>query len=283
MMSKKVSSFVCLTLLGLFFINSAYANLMIAPQRIVLEERERSASVNLINTASTRTTYRLHWVQKKQKPNGQYIDLPSNSNEIPNASSMLRFSPRQVTLEPGEKQTIRIAVRRHKNMTHGEYRSHLLFQALPNQDTEASSGKGAKIKINLLLGFAIPVIVRQGKLNGTAKVANVEIKKTVQKGKAFYGALITLKRGGSHTAYGSLKVMWKPRLTSAYKQVAILNNVALYPESNTIQYQAGLKDFKPNNGYIKVIYEGRKEYEGKTFDYLEAKLNTQQITTTKLD
>jgi len=264
-------------------INSAYANLMIAPQRIVLEERERSASVNLINTANKRTTYRLHWVQKKQSSNGQYIDLPANSNEVPNASSMLRFSPRQVTLAPGEKQTVRIAVRRHKNMAHGEYRSHLLFQALPNEDEETANAKGAKIKINLLLGFAIPVIIRQGKLSGTAKVSSVEITKTIQQGKAFYGALITLNRSGPHTTYGTLKVLWKPGLGSRYEQVAILNNVALYPERSLIQYQAGLKDFKPNNGYLKVIYEGRKEYEGKTFDSLETQLNSSRITTTKLD
>lgn len=280
---KNISSLVCLTLLSILIMNTASANLMIAPQRVVLEERQRSASVNLINTASTTTTYRLHWVQKKQKTDGQYMDLPADSNEVPNASSMLRFSPRQVTLAPGEKQTVRIAVRRHKNMDKGEYRSHLLFQALPNKDIEVASGKGAKIKINLLLGFAIPVIVRQGKLNGMANVTKVEIKKTASKGKTFYGAQITVKRKGSHTTYGTLKVLWKPMLTSRYKQIAILNNIALYPESSSVQYYAGLKNYKPNNGYIKVIYEGRKEYEGTSFDFLETKLNSNHIVTRKLD
>ena len=283
MTRKNFFKLLSLIILSAVMINSAYANLMIAPQRIVLEERERSASVNLINTSNKRTTYRLHWVQKKQQLNGQYIDLPSNSNEVPNASSRLRFSPRQVTLAPGEKQTVRIAVRRHKNLEHGEYRSHLLFQALPNEDDDATSSKGAKIKINLLLGFAIPVIVRQGKLNGIAKVSNIEITKTIQQGKTFYGGLITLNRSGPHTTYGSLKVFWKPGLGSRYEQVAILNNVALYPERNLTQYQVGLKDFKPNNGYLKVIYEGRKEYEGKTFDSFETQLNSSRITSTKLD
>ena len=283
MTRKHISSLVCLALLTILMVNTAFANLMIAPQRIVLEERERSASVNLINTAATTTTYRLHWVHKKQKADGQYIDLPPDSNEVPNAASMLRFSPRQVTLAPGEKQTVRIAVRRHKNLNKGEYRSYLLFQALPNKDAVENSGKGAKIKIDLLLGFAIPVIVRQGKLNGTADVAQVEIQKTLTKGKTYYGAHITVKRNGSHTTYGSLKVLWKPGLTSRYKQIAILNNVALYPESSSVQYHAGLKNFKPNNGYIKVVYEGRKEYEGKTFDFLERKLDPNRIIHSKLE
>lgn len=198
---------------------------------------------------------------------------------MPPAAPMLRFSPRQVTLAPGENQTIRIAVRRKKNLTIGEYRSHLLLQALPNNTTENENDNGSKIKINLLLGFAIPVIIRQGKLNGTAKITNLEIQKSDNRGKTNYGARITVKRNGAHTTYGTLKILWKPRLISRYEQIAILNNIALYPESSSVTYYVGLKKFKPNNGYMKIIYEGRKEYKGKIFDYLETKLNKQSIVT----
>jgi len=282
-MIKKISNLICLFVLSILMINNASANLMLAPQRVVFEERVRSASVNLINTSSSTTTYRLHWVQKKQGADGQYIDLPSNSNEVPNASPMLRFSPRQVTLAPGEKQTVRIALRRNKNMDKGEYRSHLLFQALPKKDNATANNKGAKIKINLLLGFAIPVIVRQGRLNGSAEVTNIKILKSIKDNKTFYGAKVTVKRKGAHTTYGTLKLFWKPRLVSTYQQIAILNNIALYPESSSVQYYAGLKDFKPNNGYMKVVYEGRKEYDGKTFGFLETHLNKKNIQTKKLD
>jgi len=271
-----------MTFLQLLALN-AYGNLMIAPQRIVLEERERSASVSLINTSNETRTYRLHWVQKKQTENGEYIDLPSDSNEVPNASSMLRFSPRQVTLSPGERQTVRIAARRKKGMKLGEYRSHLLFQALPKQEDIPQGGRGARIKINLLLGFAIPVIIRQGALSASAKIRNVEITKTLEKGKVFYGAKISVQRSGPHTAYGALKVFWKSRLNRSYEQVAILNNVALYPESNIVQYHAGLKDFRDTNGFFKVEYIGAKEYEGKMFDVMETRINTNEFVLEQRD
>jgi len=282
MTTKKLSNLICI-IIGILVINSASANLMIAPQRLVFEERERSASVNLINTSSATTTYRLRWVQKKQAANSRYINLPPDSNEVANATPMLRFSPRQVTLAPGEKQTVRIALRRKKDLNKGEYRSHLLFQALPNKGIESANQKNAKIKINLLLGFAIPVIVRQGKLNGEAKITDLQIEKSESKGKIFYGARVTIKRKGIHTTYGTLKVLWKPRLVATYKQIAILNNVALYPESSSVQYYTGLKDFKPNNGYMKIIYEGRQEYNGKTFDTLETQINKNKIVATKPD
>jgi len=283
MAMKRMSSLICLFILLQLLISSVSANLMLAPQRVVFGERDRSASVSLINTSNKTTTYRLHWVQKKQTINGDYIDLPSDSNDVPSAAPMLRFSPRQVTLAPGEKQTVRIALRRKQGLTHGEYRSHLLFQALPQENENIQSGSGAHIKINLLLGFAIPVIVRQGKLQAQAKINRVEITKTIENGKAFYGARIAVQRSGPHTAYGTLKVHWKSRLNQNYKQVGILNNVALYPENNVIQYHAGLKDFNPTNGQIKVEYIGRKEFEGKEFDIMETRINSRDFKLEQRD
>ncbi|MDH3325309.1 MAG: fimbria/pilus periplasmic chaperone [Gammaproteobacteria bacterium] len=267
-MNVKIYKTIQLSILTLLTINTAWANLMISPHRVVFEDRDRSASVSLMNTQGKTTTYRLHWVQQKQTSNGKYSDLPSDSNEVPNASSMLRFSPRQVTLAPGEKQTVRISLRRKKGLTEPEYRSHLLFEALPKQDETTKPGGGSRIKLNLLLGFSIPVIVRQGKLNAQASISNVTLMKTQEKnkGKNYYGARITLQRTGLHSAYGTIKVMWRNRSKNQFEQIGILNNVALYPESNQVTVHVGFKDFKENSGDISISYSGKKEQQGINFD-----------------
>jgi len=268
------SKLFCLIILVVLMTNTAWANLMLAPQRVVFEERQRSASVHLVNTSNSTTTYRLHWVQKKQAENGKYIDLPDNSDEVPNASRMLRFSPRQVTLAPNERQTVRIALRRKKGLTEGEYRSHLLFQALPKEDGDLEpASRGAKIKINLLLGFSIPVIVRQGKPDVQVKISDVELRKQKIKNKTHYGAYITLRRSGLHTAYGSLRVIWKSNRHSGQKEIAILNNVSFYPDSEKVKFFAGFKDFKPGPGQIKVEYVGAEKYDGHTFDAIKTAAN----------
>lgn len=277
----------CVVGLSIFLtmaINSALANLMITPQRIVFEERQRSASVNLINTSNQTNTYRLHWVQKKQGANGRFIDIPQKSNEVPSASPMLRFSPRQITLSPGEKQTIRIALRRKSGLKNAELRSYLLFQALPSED-EVTFGKrkGSRIKINLLLGFAIPVIVRQGKLNATASISEIKLRKSINKNEYVYGVNLTLKRGGVHTVIGSVKILWKKRKSEKYKQVGILNNVSIYPEAPTIQHFVGLNDFKPSSGYLKISYEGQKEFEGKLLDVREMAITNSDFTIERKD
>ena len=277
MIVKNLSRLVSLIVLIILITNTAWANLMITPQRVVFEEKQRSASVNLINTTTQTNTYRLHWVQKRQREKGGYQDLPQNSNEVPNASSMLRFSPRQITLAPGEKQTVRISLRRKKGLETGEHRSYLLFQALPNETPASASEKGPKVKINLLLGFAIPVIVREGKINASATISGVVLTKTMDKNKYVYGAQVNLKRSGPHTAIGSIKILWKKTKFEEYKQIGLLNNVSLYPEAPLVQNFVGLPDFKVSSGYMKITYEGQKEFEGKVFDTSETKVTQEDF------
>ena len=50
--------------------NIAQASLMIKPTRVVMDERNRSAEVTLLNNSSTTKTYRILWEQKSQKENG---------------------------------------------------------------------------------------------------------------------------------------------------------------------------------------------------------------------
>lgn len=284
MIAKFLHSF-CVLLIFNVFVNTAWANLMIAPHRILFEERQRSATVHLINTSDKTTTYRLGWLKKKQGINGKYIDLPSDNNEIPDAALMLRFSPRQVTLAPGENQTIRIALRRKKVMKSGEYRSHLSFQALPSKEVSDAPDKGSGFKINVIMSFSIPVIVRQGKLDTSVKISNIELSKTYNKKKntTHYLASISLNKSGAHSSIGSLIIMWKPNGHPGYIQIGILNNVVNYPEISLVNFSIGLTDFKIGSGIMKVIYKGRKEYEGRTFDEIQTSISPSDFKSEIID
>ncbi len=263
--------------LYLFMLNSSFASLLIAPTRVSFDERTRSSTVNLVNTSNKTNTYRLHWAEQIQLPNGKYQDISAKPGRFPTASEMLRFSPRQVTLKPGERQTVRLLLRRKSGLKIGDYRSHLVFQKLPDPDElSRSNTNGARFQVKVNLGFSIPVIVRQGKFQSAAKISNLHMLELNEHEKILYGMSLDLNRKGPNSVYGTIKVFWKPRKTDNYKQVALLNNVAIYPELSKRTVRIGIKEFKKRTGgYIKVVYVGANDLSSITFDQMEKKINTQ--------
>ena len=66
------------------------------------------------------------------------------------AADLVRYSPRQVELAPGEVQTVRIQIRKPEGLKDGEYHSHLVFQGYLR-----SSPLPVQIPADKTLGFNI--------------------------------------------------------------------------------------------------------------------------------
>jgi len=249
-------------------ITTAYASLLITPTRVELDQRARAAKVSLINTGSETKTYKIFFRNQKQLPEGGYQYL-TNADEIanfPTADNMLRYSPRQVTLKPGERQHIRIAARRPKGLADGEYRSHLVFEALPNRKAEDNVSPGqSSVKVYVNLAFAIPAILRQGEIDVKVEMSQVKMITKEVKGEKHVGAIISLERQGLHSSFGNLKVFWKDTIDGKETQIGKLNNVAIYSEVVSRKVTIGLPKHSIKSGYLHVIYEGEEEYTGTTF------------------
>ena len=94
---------------------------------------------------------------------------------------MLRMSPKQVTLAPNQRQTIKVSLRRPRNLPDGEYRSHLIFKELPtksNSDTEVTG-----IKLNMIMNISMPIMVRQGNTQQTSNIDDIQLFQSKNKGK----------------------------------------------------------------------------------------------------
>lgn len=184
----------------------ALGELLVAPTRVFLEGRKRTAEVVLMNTGPRAATYRVSFVQMAMDEAGELKDRTAPAGEV-NASDMLRFSPRQVTLEPGVSQIVRLQVRKPAELGTGEYRSHLLFQAIPDlEKKEAPAAQATGISINLVAipGVSIPVYIRHGETKAEASLADLRLD-------AAAGRLsLRLQRTGNQTVYGDLRVEWEP-------------------------------------------------------------------------
>ncbi len=180
----------------------------VTPTRIVFEGRLRSAELTLINMGSEPATYRISLVRMRMLDNGAIEEIGDPLPGEAFADSFVRFSPRQVDLEPGATQTVRMQLRKPATLPPGEYRSHLVFRALPPVEPEdpASGVRGVRIALRPVFGAAIPVIVRHGETAANVTMGGLEVRRTAD------GPVLALdlRRAGNRSVYGDLTVIYTP-------------------------------------------------------------------------
>jgi len=265
-MLNKSLNYICASLLLALTTQSAWANLLINPTRVEFNPSDRTADVTLINTSKFTTTYRLGWVEKKAKAGGGYTDLTATeAANFPIASSMLRFSPKQVTLKAGERQTVKMAIRRPQDLATGEYRSHLLFKALPPKTPEEGLDPNASsTAINMVVSFAIPVVIQQGVLDYkmTMNDAHISYDPTKKDGSV----AVSISRTGVHSVVGHISAYWTPN-GGKERLIAKAGDYNLWPELSTTTAPLSWvgADFAVTDGKLRIVYEGAKSFRGKTF------------------
>jgi hypothetical protein len=145
---------------------------------------------------------------------------------------MVRFSPREVTLPPGQPQVVRLMLRKKSGLEEGEYRSHMLFQALPDpaatsiESLAGQDSKNLQIQLIPVVGVSIPIIVRHGNLQASASLNNLKILPP-EKAKGQSRLSLSIKREGNRSVYGDFKVTYhSPNGKSVV--VSQANGVAIY-------------------------------------------------------
>ncbi|MGH8853250.1 MAG: fimbrial biogenesis chaperone [Telluria sp.] len=202
----------CILLAGLLS-RPAHADLMLHPTRIVFDKNQRAAQVELINNGSKPASYRITLVNRRMNEAGQFeaADTPGEGERF--ADGMLRYSPRQVTLQPGTAQTVRLMLRKPAELADGEYRSHLLFDKLPDVEGNASvehrsDSKQIGVMMNALVGASMPVIVRHGNVAATVKLDGLALRTDAARRPLL---ALRFEREGASSVYGDVAVSFTPR------------------------------------------------------------------------
>ena len=262
---------VCFT--SLFYSFYTHGNLLISPTRIAFDERQRVAQVVVINNSKEYKTYRLAWEEKIAKPEGGYTRLEEGIAHPTALSNMVRMSPSQVRLAPGERQIVKLVLRRPQNLAEQEYRSHLLFQALPNENKKATQAIG--IKIDLILSYSIPVLLRQG-----SKLPEVDIKSIALSNDQGKKSLhVSMQRKGEYSTFGNIEAFYKANNSDKEVKVAMVGSLSIYPE--VLQQELTLNFFENNAitgpGKLRIVYTGLKEYRNTIFAEKTVSINTNSV------
>lgn len=218
---------------------SSGAAIIVAPTRLVLENRDRSATVMVKNSGFERGTFRLSLVAIDMDRAGRLTPSAEPSPAAQMAASLVRLSPRQFVLEPRGTQQVRVVLRKPAALPAGEYRTHLRIEAIP--DSRPAKGRTASTKLSIGLtvqpAAVIPVIVRHGELAAKVAVNGVRLERTAAKRKnpndktatpGGLAILLNIQRTGNRSVYGDVVVQFFPGSSAAGIQVGRVGGVAVY-------------------------------------------------------
>lgn len=245
----------------------ARAELMLHPTRIVFEQNQRAAQIELINNGTRPASYRIALVNRRMTDAGQFepADSPGPGERF--ADSMLRYSPRQITLQPGTAQTVRVMLRKPAELAEGEYRSHLLFDKLPDAEGENSieqrgQNSGIGVVVNALVGASVPVIVRHGKVDASVKLSGLAVQYDATRRPLL---AMRFEREGGSSVYGDVSVSFTPRGGKTHT-VGQVGGIAVYTPNRVrqaalpLQLPAGVSLAA---GSLEVVFRERPEAGGR--------------------
>ena len=209
-------------------------DLLVAPTRVVLEGRDRTAELSLINIGPDPATYRISFVHMAMTDSGELKEIEKPAGTL-TAEDLIRYSPRQITLQPNVAQVVRMQLRKPADLADGEYRAHLLFRAVPKEDAapkqniEAQAGQpttGFQIRLTPIYGVSIPVIVRSGTTSVKSSISDVHLVPPAKEGEPQM-VEFKLERTGNQSVYGNITISFTPAGGST-RVVGLVNGIAVY-------------------------------------------------------
>lgn len=182
--------------------------LLVAPTRLVFEGRQRTGQLTLVNTGAETATYRISLIRLRMTETGGFRPVQEPDSAELFADTLVRFSPRRVELPPNVPQTVRLQLRLPADLPPGEYRSHLLFRAVPVSEPEDSARSEPATDLQLTLravyGVSIPIIVRHGALVAGVSLSDPRVER-VPDAEPPTRLTVTLNRSGDRSVYGDLR------------------------------------------------------------------------------
>ena len=155
---------------------SLSGDLMITTKRVVIDKAHKTGELILINGGAAPHTYRVTLAYREMSSKGMVgVRLEPRADDPP--LDVVRWSPKQVTVGPGETQSIRISARPPAGFEKGELLYSLSIKALPDLPSLSDEEAEAKARelnpdaepalrpvLRVAYSYSIPLVVRVGDL-----------------------------------------------------------------------------------------------------------------------
>jgi hypothetical protein len=195
---------LCLLLLSA---SISWASPVVFPLRVVLSDKNKTAQVSLRHVGNKPTKYRISLVYYIMSADGSLKEEKVSSNEKLSARDLIRYSPKQVLLQPNSEQIVRLILRKPAGIAEGEYRIHMHFEEelVDDATTTTATADSGEFSMSLKprLAVAIPVLVRQGAPMAKVRLSNLKLV-TIEKTKQAIS--LEIANDGNANVYGDMKV-----------------------------------------------------------------------------
>ncbi len=239
---------------------------------MIFNAGSRADTVLVYNRGTQPATYNIELVDRVMTPDGRLQSLAeagatpdetAAKARLKSAHDLVSFSPRRVTLPPGEGQTIRLRVLRPADLAAGEYRSHLTITAVPDQDqgltAEQAAGKeaatGIGVKLTALFSVSVPLFVRQGSPDLTVTVSPIRYRGPDKAGQPAI-LVVDVQRSGSMTAYGDIVVEALDG-AAAGKVLSQFGGIGVYPEIDHRSVDMQLSRALAHGEKVRISFKDR--------------------------
>lgn len=241
-------------IIAIMIVKFTFAELQVFPTKLSLSTRKKSTSITLRNRSTETTTYKISKVYYRQAENGSMRKVDEVIKSDRSLNEYLKFSPRRVTLRPGEEQVVRLMVRRSANLSEGDYRTHIRFEPTSQNEKEREDFvTQVRMSIKAKVAISVPVIFRQGHPDFKLSLEGLSISQNDN--QSFYS--VNMSKDGKVFAHGTLKLFYQKTKESKKKLISIVNGVSLYSDKRSLQMK--IPDFKRENGYYSLFFYERKE------------------------
>ncbi|MDB5459366.1 MAG: hypothetical protein JWO72_1107 [Caulobacteraceae bacterium] len=258
------------------------ADLNVSPRRVVFEANSRAQTVLIFNAGTQPATYNIELVDRVMMLDGRILTI-AESPQTPDAAAVVgrlksakafvNFTPRRVTLAPGESQTIRVRALRPADLPAGEYRTHLTVTASPPEDLgltaeQAAAPSSAVLSVRLatLFSVAIPMIVRQGAADQRAGVENLHYiaADAAAGGRSADKPTLSVDvvRKGGNSLYGDVEVR-EVRQRRGGEPIGAMRGFGVYPEIDRRTVQVPLNRKLVSGEKLEVVFKDADSTTGR--------------------
>jgi fimbrial chaperone protein len=228
----------------------AEASLRMYPTRIFMTPASKSASVTVRNEHPKSAKFRAELKFYEMNDSGKMTEVQSETPEQTEIRKMVKFSPREFTLNANQEQLIRILSKLPPSTAPAEYRVHLHVSTFEDgdakliaKDSDANAQVSTELKVHF--GVAVPLIMRTGEISQIIKL-DAKPMKSQNDGKSLVN--LTISNTGLGSVFGAVKIYSNDSKT---QMLAELNGIAIYGKQRTFEIPLD----QPTSGHAFIEFQ----------------------------
>lgn len=244
-------SFLAFVLFAVCFapLSAQAARIDMLPRKILIDDRQRSADITILNLGDKPNFVRITLLSYKQKQDGTYEEISVPLNPAFDPERDVRISPKQFTLPAGGRQKVRLSIQKPADLPDGEYRVHVKAISFDEEDSSVrrTPSQSASVMMKMNVAVVIPVVFRKGQLTGGAKIGNISFVPASQAQQGQPALKFDVVRTGVAGVMGTM------RAYQGDKEIGIMSNLNVFSEAPKRVVEMPLNAV-PAAGPIRLVY-----------------------------